>query len=255
MRDVIARNAISEAARTRMLADRGEPLFYANWDHAVFIHYESDPDALQACVPFPLDLYEGRAFVSVVAFTLREMRPRRGGRITQWLFRPIANHPFFNVRTYVRHNGERAIFFMKEWLSNRLSVAVGPLTFGLPYRHGIIDYRNDGATGEVRGRVKAKQGSYVYRAEVAPGNYHESEAGSLSEFLLERYAAFTGAGRRKQFFRVWHPPWQQTPIPVEIKTDNLLAATGSWWPTARYDSANYTPGVNVWMGWPHFVDA
>ena len=112
----------SEMARQRMLSVRGEPLFYATWDQAVFIHYEADPLALQRCVPFPLDLHNGRAFVSLVAFTLKRMRPRRGGRLTEWLLKPIATHEFLNVRTYVRVNGEPGIFFLAEWLSNRLSV-------------------------------------------------------------------------------------------------------------------------------------
>jgi len=37
----------SEIARHRLLSIRGEPLFYATWDRAVFIHYEIDADELQ----------------------------------------------------------------------------------------------------------------------------------------------------------------------------------------------------------------
>ena len=132
MTTTVAPAFASKAARARMLADPGEPFFYANWDNVVFIHYETDPEILQESVPFALDTYEGRAFVSIVAFTLREMRPRLGGKLSALLFRPLATHHFFNVRTYVRHQREQAIFFMAEWLNNRLSVALGPSTFGLP---------------------------------------------------------------------------------------------------------------------------
>jgi uncharacterized protein YqjF (DUF2071 family) len=247
-------SAASERARERILADRAEPLFYANWDDAVFIHYEANPSALQNCIPFALDLYEGRAFVSVVAFTLREMRPRFGGKISAWLFKPIATHHFFNVRTYVQHDGEPAIYFMAEWLSNRLSVALGPITFGLPYRFGKIDYANDAASGEVHGRICAKAGEFEYRAPVAQSR-ELCEPGSLTVFLLERYTAFTSAGWRKQFFRVWHQPWEQSAIDLEVMADDLLAATGDWWSTSQFLSANYSPGVSVWMGWPHRVEA
>jgi uncharacterized protein YqjF (DUF2071 family) len=246
--------AASAAARKRMLAVPGEPLFYAIWDHVVFIHYESDPSILQNCVPFAIDLYEGRAFVSVVAFTLRGMRPRVGGQISEWLFKPIAPHHFFNVRTYVQRNGEPAIYFMAEWLSNRLSVALGPVTFGLPYRFGKVEYENEGEKGCIHGKVSAKEGEFEYRALVAKDR-SLCEPGSLPEFLLERYTAFTSAGRRKQFFCVWHEPWEQTLIEIEVTCDNLLAATGGWWPTAQITSSNYSPGVRVWMGQPHFVKA
>ena len=237
-----------------MLAVRGESLFHANWDHAVLIHYESDPSAIQNCVPFEIDLHDGHAFVSVVAFTLRGMRPRVGGKISRWLFKPIATHHFFNVRTYVRRNGEPAIYFMAEWLSNRLSVALGPVTFGLPYRFGKVEYENEGEKGRIRGKVSAKEGEFEYCAAVAKDR-SICQPGSLTEFLLERYTAFTSAGRRKQFFRVWHEAWEQTPIEIEVRRDNLLAATGGWWPTAQIISANYSPGVGVWMGRPHFVEA
>jgi uncharacterized protein len=237
-----------------MLADRSEPLFYANWDNAVFIHYEADPSALRNCVPFALDLYGGRTFVSVVAFTLREMRPRLGGRISAWLLKPIATHHFFNVRTYVQHNGEPAIYFMAEWLSNRLSVALGPSTFGLPYRFGKIDYTNNAVSGQVHGRILAKAGEFEYRAAV-PHTGELCQPGSLTEFLLERYTAFTSAGWRKQFFRVWHQPWEQSAIELEVIANDLLATTGDWWPTSQFRSANYSPGVSVWMGWPHRVKA
>jgi uncharacterized protein YqjF (DUF2071 family) len=247
-------NAANEAARRRMLADRGEPLLYANWDNTVFIHYEVDPNLLQRCVPFALDLFEGRAFVSVVAFTLRGMRPRLGGKISELFFKPIATHHFFNVRAYVCDHGERAIFFMTEWLSNRLSVALGPSTFGLPYRYGRIDYQNWGDGDEVSGQVVAGEGRFSYRAPLT-GTLRPCEPGTLDEFLLERYTAFTAAGRRRQFFRVWHEPWAQTAIQIEVAQDELLSATGNWWPGAQLFSANYSPGVNVWMGRPHLVDA
>lgn len=97
------------AAKERLLSRRGEPLLYANWDNVLFIHYEIEPDELQRCIPYPLDLYHGRAFVSFVAFTMRGMRPRLGGTLGALLFKPIATHHFLNVRTYVRHEGEAGI--------------------------------------------------------------------------------------------------------------------------------------------------
>lgn len=111
--------------------------------NALMIHFEVESAALQRVVPFELDLKEGRAFVSAVAFTLSRMRPRISGRIAAWLLKPIATHDFLNVRTYVGANGEMGIYFLAEWLSNRLSVTLGPRAFGLPYRFGKIAYQHD----------------------------------------------------------------------------------------------------------------
>jgi hypothetical protein len=236
-----------------MLSHTGEPLFLATWERAVFIHYEADPSLLQRQVPFELDLREGRAFVSLVAFTLLRMRPRLGGRLAEWLFQPIASHEFLNVRTYVRHAGEPGIFFLAEWLSNPLSVRLGPRSFGLPYRFGYLRYAHAPEDGEMFGTVHANQGRLEYRASISATSFDPSETGSQTEFLLERYTAFTCQGGHRRLFRVWHEPWEQAPIGIEVTRDDLLAATGVWWKSAEYVSANYSPGVDVWMGRPHRI--
>src|SRR5262249_34894400 len=127
-------SSLSADGRNRLMSVRGEPLFFASWERAVFLHYDADADLLQRQLPYELDLLDGRAFVSLVAFTMRDLRPRFGGALGKWIFRPIATHQFLNVRTYVRHRGEPGIYFIAEWLSNPLSVRLGPGTFGLPYR-------------------------------------------------------------------------------------------------------------------------
>ena len=253
-RIAVHRPTLSDAARRRMLAVQGEPLFYARWDRAVFIHYEADPATLQAQVPFELDLRNGRAFVSIVAFTLSRMRPRFGGRIGEWLFKPIATHEFLNVRTYVRHRGETGIYFLAEWLSNPLSVRLGPRTFGLPYRFGRLAYDHAQNGRAIRGTVEAPQGCLAYEGEVGGLEFNASEAGSLTEFVLERYTAFTQQRGRSRFFRVWHLPWGQAPAEIEVSADTLLASTGAWWNAAECVGANYSPGAEVWMGRPHRIN-
>jgi uncharacterized protein YqjF (DUF2071 family) len=236
-----------------MLAKAGEPLFLARWDRAVFIHYEADPLLLQWQIPFPLDLHDGRAFVSIVAFTLLRMRPRVGGRFGEWLFKPIASHEFLNVRTYVRHAGEPGIFFLAEWLSNPLSVRLGPRTFGLPYRFGRLRYAHAQEHDEISGTVTANEGRLDYSAAIPSAGFDPSEAESLTEFLLERYTAFTRRARRRRLFRVWHEPWRQTAIEINVTVNDLLASTGAWWQSAESAGANYSPGIDVWMGRPHRI--
>jgi len=62
--------AAHEAARARLLSRPGEPALLSNWERSLFIHFEVDPDWLQAETPFRLDLREGKAYVSLVAFTM-----------------------------------------------------------------------------------------------------------------------------------------------------------------------------------------
>ena len=241
---------LSQAAKRRLLAVRGEPLFLANWDRAVFIHYEVDADVLQRRVPFGLDLYDGRAFVSLVAFTLAGLRPRQGGFIGELLFKPIATHEFLNVRTYVHVNGEPGIYFLAEWLSNALSVPLGPPVFGLPYQYGRLRYQHANPSQSLSGRIEGKHGRIEYRGRCVADEFTACEAGSLNEFLLERYTAFTKRWGINRLFRVWHQAWPQARADLAVTAADLLTSTGEWWTTADYIGANYSPGVNVWMGRP-----
>jgi uncharacterized protein YqjF (DUF2071 family) len=248
---VVSRATLSDAARRRMLAIRGEPMFYARWDRAVFIHYAADPATLQRDIPFELDLRDGRAFVSLVAFTLVRMRPRIGGKIGEWLLKPIATHEFLNVRTYVRHAGEPGIFFLAEWLNNRAAVRLGPRSFGLPYRFGKLAYDHAREGNALRGTAKARGDHLIYEGEAVGEGFEPSEAESLTEFLLERYTAFTQHRNQTRFFRVWHSPWPQVPAEIAVTGDTLIAGTGAWRQTAEFIGANYSPGADVWMGRPH----
>ena len=247
----------SGTARERLLSVAGEPLFIADWERVLMLHYEVEPEALQRVVPFELDLRAGRAFISAVAFTMRGMRPRVGGRFAAWLLKPIATHEFLNVRTYVRHRGEFGIYFLAEWLPNRLSVALGPRLFGLPYRSGRFHYQHHWEEGLLAGSVTDTEGrgTFAYRGEAGrKTRLAACEPGGLEEWLMERYTAFTYSAGKARFFRVWHSPWPQVRVNAEITERRLLDQSWLLFREARMIGANFSPGVhNVWMGRAHRV--
>lgn len=249
---------LSHAAKERMLARRGEPLFLADWLDTLMVHLEVDSIALQQATPFPLDLFDGRAFVSLVFFTMRRMRPRLGGLIGEWLMRPIATHEFLNVRTYVNCKGETGIYFLAEWLPNAFSVRVGPIAFGLPYRRGRMKYRH-AFTGSavVAGEVvdAATETALTYHGKLADQDcFVPCPADSLDEWLMERYTAFTHHRGVSRFFRVWHPPWPQVSAEIELVDDSLLRSNWPWLADGPLLGANYSPGFHdVWMGRPQLI--
>jgi uncharacterized protein YqjF (DUF2071 family) len=244
-------------ARRRMEETPGDPFFLAGWQRVLFLHYEVEAEKLRAVVPFELDLWAGKkAIVSLVAFTMEGMRPSRGGQWTKWLMAPIATHDFLNVRAYVRHEGVSGIYFLREWLSNRLATRLGPLLYGVPYHFGTIEYDHRPEEGVLEGEVCADDCSLRYRATVADPSWERVEEGSRDEFLLERYTAFTclRTSMRRRSFRVWHEPWRQAPVEVCVEDSALIRPLGPWAQEARFIGANYSPGVTeVWMGWPRGV--
>ncbi len=243
----------SDEGKARLLAMRGEPWFYADWDEVLMLHYRVDPDKLQANVPFELDLWNGEAYVSLVAFSMRHMRLRGEGRWREWLMRPVGHHPFLNVRTYVKHRGERGIYFMAEWLPNLLSRVTGPPLFGLPYRWGRVNYQLDSKAKLLRGEVRSafRKNTLKFEASTA-GPHAPCQPGSLAEFLMERYTAFTSWHGWKRVFRIWHAPWLQCAVEPIMKCDSLIRLAGPWAAGAQFAGANYSPGAkSVWMSRPY----
>lgn len=254
-------NELNSNARKRLLSRPGEPLLFADWEQLLMIHYRVDPDSLQDLVPFKLDRYDQSAWISLVAFTLRDMRPRWFGPLGARLFKPIATQNFLNLRTYVKVRGENGIFFLAEWLTNRVSVILGPIVFGLPYRYGRIRYRHHTfkTTGHISGRIysSATDAALSYTAHLSsPADFCESGRGSLTEWLMERYTAFTHYHARARFFRVWHEPYLQSPAAAQIHDQSLIEME---WPLLcglKPQCANFCPGVRaVWMGRPHSLRA
>jgi uncharacterized protein YqjF (DUF2071 family) len=227
----------------------GEPFWLCDWTEVVFIHFEVDAATLQRAVPFTLDLFEGRAFVSLVAFTLTDMRPRVGGNLTRLLFKPFGTHRFLNARTYVRRHNHTGIYFLAEWLDAPwLNLVAGPALYGLPFRCGRLDYQNHAADGHVNGVVCDSAGSLSYAGDVlAPPC--TAEPGSLAEFLVERYRAFTCRRGRRGWFPVWHGPWKISAFSAQLTETSLIRRSGNWFRTAHHYSAHWSPGAGeVWMG-------
>lgn len=250
----------SKTARERFLGRMRNPLLIADWVDALFLHYEVDARQLQPFVPFDLDLWNGRAFVSLVAFVMRGMRFARLGALGAWLCRPVATHEFLNLRAYVRHGDDAGICFLSEWLPNRLSVLCGPILYALPYRHASIQYDRTGS--QLCGTVSARNGRLQYEGKLHDDEvFSECGEGSLDQFLVERYTAFNvghfvpgHSNVTRRLFRVCHEPWPQARAEVRVMDDTLLQNTAPWWRHAQFVSANYSPGVcDVWMSAPQRV--
>jgi uncharacterized protein YqjF (DUF2071 family) len=237
-------------------------VFCADWVNAVFIHYRIDPAVLQPHVPFELDLYKGYAYVTLVAFMQQNLRPAVGGLLSTVLSRPVASHAFLNMRTYVRHHGESGIYFIAEWIPNRLSALLGPPLYGLPFRLGRLSYAHDAGCGRVTGFVRAHgvpRDAGALRFEARAASATLDRGGGLDEFLLERYAAYTstGAGKSRLLrrFRIAHAPWPQARAEVRFAEATLPRLAGPWWSHAEFAGANYSPGVfDVEIGAPERID-
>jgi uncharacterized protein YqjF (DUF2071 family) len=213
-----------------------------SWRGLLFLHWAVSPDALRSVVPreLPLDLREGSAWVSVIAFEIRSARPP--------LLPPGLGIDFLetNVRTYVRlPGGEPAIWFFSLEASSPLAVAGARIAYGLPYRFARMARESEDAA--VVYRTVRRQGpdapGLEVRYRVGPPR-GTAEPGSLDEFLVERYVLHVVRRGAVRTVRVRHPPYPLRDVEVESVAENLLLAGG----IARPDTAplaHFSDGVDV----------
>jgi uncharacterized protein YqjF (DUF2071 family) len=220
--------------------------FIADWRDMLFVHYRVPPAALQPHVPYPLDLHEGSAWVSLVFFRLEKMRPPGLGAFGRALMRPISDHAFLNVRTYVRGPAGPGIHFLAEWIPNRISSWIGPLTYGLPYRLGGFDYDVAGkgtGVGRIAINDAALGAGCSLTFPVRPVELCGAPPDSSEEFLLEKYTAYTHRAGVSRYLRVAHEPWMFHAVDWMRTDTTLIERAFPWFADARFHSAHRTPGV------------
>jgi hypothetical protein len=208
----------------------------------VFLHFAIAPEALRPYVPPPLklDLYDDKAYLTVVAVTMRHFQPARPFSLA-WALRPISCQKFLNVRTYVHHGKEPGALFLWGWLSKPLPFPLPAFT--LPCAFAELQYQHNQEAGELRGKVKAGSSEFGYRATIdACSTFEPPTSGSLAEFTLERYTGFFCHNERTKIFRAWHPAWLQSSVDVNIEETELLTAKFPWFKDAKFISANFAPG-------------
>jgi uncharacterized protein YqjF (DUF2071 family) len=195
------------------------PLFRCSWERVVMLHCEVEPDRLAPHVPLPVDLFHGRAFVSLVAITIRPAA----------LPVPLS---FFKLRTYAAGG----IHFLTGWLPQGVLARLGPRLVGIPYRVGRLEFRHRPEAGVLRGTV--------------PDAWlHPCAPGSIDAFLLERYDAHVLPRRT---FRVRHRPWLAGRVEARLLDDTLVRSTQPWFRGARLALAHGSPGFEeVGMGRLH----
>lgn len=83
--------------------------FYQEWNNALFLHWLVELSELKKFVPneLEIDLFDGKPWVSVVAFTMEKIRPKNLPS-----FSPISDFDEINIRTYVKSNNKTGVYFL-----------------------------------------------------------------------------------------------------------------------------------------------
>lgn len=211
-----------------------------SWRSLLFCHWQVPLRAVQACLPAGLevDTFDGQAFVGVVPFKMRAVRPR-------WLPTRLGfNFLETNVRTYVTYNGRPGVYFFSLDANSRLAVWAARTGWSLPYRFAQMSAAENGQRYSYQSRRQSGgEGHRVtFRIDQERG---ESAPETLEHFLLERYLMFVG--QRKKLFvgQVYHRPYHAFTAIIDDMHDDLVAASGLPSTNQLPELAHYCHGVDV----------
>ena len=182
------------------------PVFLsAEWRQLAMVNYEVDPAVLRPLVPAgtELDLYEGRALVSMIGFLFLQTR------VFGFRFPFHTNFEEVNLRFYVRRpeSGRRGTVFIKEMVPRWFIATAAKLIYNEPYD-----------TRPMRHCVEATRAEYGWRrggrwetlaVEGEAGDWQAIAPGSEDEFITEHYWGYNRQrdGRTLEY-QVEHPRWR-----------------------------------------------
>lgn len=214
------------------------------WRELLFMHWSVPIEAMRAVVPasLELDLWDGRAWVGMVPFLMRDIAP------SWWPNAFAFDFLECNLRTYVHRDGEPGVYFFSLEASSWLAVQAARIGWGLPYHYATM-------TAE-KGRfetTRKRDGSHL-RVSFEVGEPVDSPLGSREHFFLERYLLFSEKGGRLVRGQVHHTPYPARMASVTRCEESLIAAAGLPAPGASPELVHYAAGVDVEVFAPAPVD-
>ena len=185
------------------------PFLRAEWRDLAMLNYEVEPSALEPLVPrgTELDLWHGQAYITLVGFQFRD------ARIHGFSIPFHRNFAEVNLRFYVvrRHSDgdRRGVVFVREIVPRFAVAAMARVLYNehftcMPMRSRI---EHDPMSAEYGWRFRGRWCGM--RVETGGGEAELPSPGSLEEFIVEHYWAYT---RRNDGgcneYRVEHRPWR-----------------------------------------------
>jgi uncharacterized protein YqjF (DUF2071 family) len=199
------------------------------WKNLVFLHYAVDANKVQPLVPFPLDLYQGQAVVSIVPFVMSRIRfpflPSLPG---------LSRLLELNLRTYVIVNNKPAVYFFTLDSNHLPGVLVAKWFFSLPYRWIKLNF--------------SFENHYVFSSPDFAMQAEINDEYILSDFDLwstERYALFTKKADQVWMGVVEHPRWKLQKVKLISFEDNFSKLFGIDLNHVKLLSAAYSDQIDV----------
>lgn len=177
---------------------QGQWQSYQEWHDVVMLHWKVPAAQIQECLPpgLELDTFDGSAWVSWLAFTVKKMRPRNLPSLPL-----VSNFYEVNLRTYVLRDGLPGIYLLSVEADKIFNVWLNRLMTGIPYvKSGI---RRD------EGQVQTTNNDHHFRAFI---NFAFTEPleqkDGLDTWLTERHCLYITERAGLYRYDIHHKEWK-----------------------------------------------
>lgn len=214
------------------------------WHDLTFLHWPMPPEMLSPLLPpgLTLDTFQGEAYVGLVPFTMRGVRPTWAPAL-----RPLSDFHETNVRTYVHFQGrDPGVWFFSLDAANSVAVRIARSLWKLPYHFARMALEaNEGTLSYTSERLWPAPLPGICRVQVVPsGPIAAAAVGTLEYFLAERYLLYAFRNGRLYRGQVYHRPYPLQSAELRVLEETLIAAAG----LSRPDTSpltHYARGVDV----------
>lgn len=228
----------------------------AKWENLVFVNYQVNQEVLEPLVPegTKIDLFQNRAYVSLVAFEFN--RTRVCGI-------PFPFHTSFcevNLRFYVvpkNDQEKRSVTFIKEIVPRKLIVSVANGLFKENY--GYMPVQSDHSSAG----VEKREYSYCWGQGInnqlrinAEGELLIPSENSLQCFITEHYFGYAQGKNRTIEYEVEHPQWPCLKISDYNLNVDFEECYGEEFRFLNYEkpvSVLYAKGSEISVSWPRIL--
>jgi len=193
-----------------------------NWEHLVIQTFTCNPEILKEYLPndIELDLYQGKALFSMVAFTFSKV---------SFFGIKVPFHQEFgeiNFRFYARSkiDNTKGVVFIREFAPKPLIAFVANTIYNEPFYYKNIKKNILQSATQKKVTYKFNKNNEI--SVQAHSHSKPTQKNSLQEFIVDRYIAFVkGRNNTTYQYKINHRPWQLHQIKkckITIKVLELL---------------------------------
>lgn len=204
----------------------------ARWEDLINLTYSVPEELLRPHLPpgLELDIFEGSAHVSLVAFDFLS---------TRILGMPIPtyrNFPEINLRFYVRWQGKPAVVFIREFVPKRAIAWSARFLYNEPYR--AIQMTSRILEDSYRS-IEHKIADFSIKAIVDSDCYYPEQTGAEHHFKEHDLGFGVSHGGQTLAYRVEHPIWKIHKVQkIEVNLD-FTALYGDAWSILNHRKPAY----------------